>query len=171
MTDLQYQRAAETRSISSPDDSLESLWVKSYQGEILGEILFKRIAEQIPDPERRDKMQVLSTLERRTKEMMVPSLERAGISTDSDPDTLAAAETLAEASVAMSWIELMGTFEPITTKFAAMYARIAELDPSEQAVSDLLVAHEYALREFGRKEVAGDVDESLRAIHDLPHMQ
>ena len=39
--------------------------------------------------------------------------------------------------------------------------RIGELDPAEQAASDLLVAHEVALRDFARAELAGDSDTSL----------
>ena len=53
-----------------------------------------------------------------------------------------------------------------------MYARIGELDPSEIETSELLVAHELALRNFARAEIAGETDASLdRDQTPLAHMQ
>jgi hypothetical protein len=156
--------------VFSPQDPVETLWIKSYQGEVLGEILFGRMAELIDDADHARKLRVLSTLERKTKEAMVASLERAGIPTDPDPETVQAAESLADAMAAVSWGDLVSSLEPVTTQYATMYARIGELDPSEQATADLLVAHEMALRSFGRLEMAGQGAESLRAITALPHL-
>jgi hypothetical protein len=171
MTDLQDDQTIQPPSLFSPEDPVGTLWIRSYQGEILGEILFGRIATQLSDPDRKRKMQVLSTLERRTKEAVVPALERAGISTEPDPETVSTAEALADGSASLAWLDLMASFEPITTQYAALYARIGELDPTEQATADLLVAHELALRDFGRQEIAGAGDDSLKAILALDHMQ
>jgi hypothetical protein len=154
----------------SPEDPVETLWIKSYQGEVLGEILFGRMAEQVDDPDHARKLRALSTLERKTTEAMVGSLERAGISTEPDPETVQAAESLADGMAAVSWSDLVSSLEPVTTQYAAMYARIGELDPSERATADLLVAHELALRSFGRLEMAGQGEESLVAITALPHL-
>jgi len=174
MTDVQDEQAAGTPpgppSIFSADDSVEALWIKSYQGEILGEVLFGRIADQQGDPDRKHKMEMLALLERRTKEAIVPALERAGISTDADPETLQSAEALAEVSAALDWSDIVGSIEPITLQYLEMYTRIGQLDPTEQAAADLLVAHEKALREFGRRESAGDGTRSLQAIEALPHV-
>jgi len=67
-------------AIFSPEDTLDELWVRAYQGEVLGEALFGRIADRLDDPEQSAKMRVLARLERKTREAIVPSLERAGIS-------------------------------------------------------------------------------------------
>ncbi|HEX3795109.1 MAG TPA: hypothetical protein VHV57_11475 [Acidimicrobiales bacterium] len=158
-------------AVFSIDDSAATLLAKSYQGEILGEIFFARIGEHVQDADHKAKMATLSQLECRTKEALLPVLEKAGISTQAELETLAEAEDLAAAVASLNWLELMGTFEPVTTQFAAMYARIAEVDPSEREISDLLVAHELALRDFGRHEIAGRGDDSLAAITGLPHMQ
>ncbi len=69
----------------TPEDGIAELWVKAYQGEVLGELLFGGIADQLDDPDQAAKMRVLATLERRTKEAAAPALERAGLSTDPDP--------------------------------------------------------------------------------------
>jgi len=157
-------------AIFSPDDPVGALWIKSYQGEVLGEVLFGRLADQLDDPDRAGKMRVLCTLERRTKEALAPSLRRAGISTEPDPGTVSAGEALADALASLSWAEVVGSFEAITTQYLALYARIGELDPSEQEAADLLMAHEVALREFGRREIAGASGSSLDAVTALPHM-
>jgi hypothetical protein len=115
-------------------------------------------------------MRVLAKLERRTKEAVAPALERAGLSTQPDDESLETAEALAGAA-GTPWKDLLATFEPITSQFCAMYRRIGVLDPSEQAVSDLLVAHELALRAFARAEIEGATDTSLDQINALAHMQ
>ncbi len=154
--------------IFSSEDALEELWVKAYQGEVLGEALFGRIADRLDDPDHAAKMRVLSTLERKTKEAIAPSLERAGLSTDADPEMLALADALA---VDMVWTEFLAATESITKQYIPLYVRIGELDPSEQPASDLLVAHEAALRAFARAELAGDAATSLDAINALAHMR
>ncbi len=156
--------------IFSPDDPLDVLWVRAYQGEVLGEELFDRMADQIDDEGHKAKMRVLAKLERRTKESIAPALERAGLSTQPDPESLRTAEALSSAA-STPWMDLMATFEPITSQFCAMYRRIGELDPSERETSELLVAHELALRNFARAELTGDTATSLDQINALAHMQ
>jgi hypothetical protein len=152
--------------IFTPDDGLAELWTKAYQGEVLGELLFGGVAEQIADPDQAAKMRMLATLECRTKEATAPALERAGISTEPDPET-----ALIPGALAMSWIDLMGTIGPITQQYIPLYQRIGELSPAEQDTADLLVAHEEALRDFARAEVAGSGAASLEPINALAHMR
>ena len=165
------QSTQDFQQIFSPDDPIDVLWVKAYQGEVLGEALFGRMAEQIDDEGNAAKMRVLATLERRTKEAIVPALERAGLSTEPEPESLRVAEEqaafVAECHGPISW----PLFESVTSQFCAMYRRIGELDSSEREASDLLVAHELALRNFARAEIAGDTETSLDEINALAHMQ
>ncbi|HSZ37914.1 MAG TPA: hypothetical protein VK773_12550 [Acidimicrobiales bacterium] len=158
------------QEIFSPADPLDVLWVKAYQGEVLGEALFDLIADQVDDDDHKAKMRVLAKLERRTKEAVAPALERAGLPTEPDPESLKTAEALSGAA-ATPWKDLLATFEPITSQFCAMYRRIGELDPAERETSDLLVAHELALRDFARAEIAGETATSLDRIEALAHMQ
>ena len=69
--------AAPPQPLFSPEDGIADLWVKAYQGEVLGEILFGGIAAHLDDPDQAAKMRVLATLERRTKEAAAPGA-RAG---------------------------------------------------------------------------------------------
>jgi hypothetical protein len=152
-------------------DGLDVLLVKAYQGEVLGETLFGTLADRYSDPDHSSKMRQLETLERRTKEAMVPAMERAGLPTGPDQEAVKEGLGLADLLDAAPWIDFMGTFEPVTTEFLAVYHRIAEVNPDEHEVSALLVAHEEALREFGRQELAGNTEGSLDLINALPHLQ
>jgi hypothetical protein len=166
MTDT--DTGSDTAPIFSPEDSLEELWVRAYQGEVLGEALFGAIADRLDDAEHARKMRVLATLERKTKEAIAPALERAGISTDPDPAMLELADALA---VDVTWAAFMSATIEITKQYIPLYERIGELDPTEQTASQLLVAHEVALRSFAEKELAGDTMTSLHAVDALAHMR
>jgi hypothetical protein len=157
--------------IFSPEDGPEELLARAYQGEILGELLFGGIADRLEDPDQAAAMRTLATLERRTKEAIAPALERAGVSTDTDPETQTLAAALLAGALALSWDELMATFGPITAQFIPLYRRIGELSPAERETADLLVAHEEALRDFSRAEIAGDRARSLQPIMALAHMR
>jgi hypothetical protein len=158
-------------SVFSPDDDLNVLWVKAYQGEVSGEALFGRLSELVAEPGHRHRLDVLRELEARTKAALVPAMEHHGLPTDADPDVERDARTLADASASLPWSVLMEAFEPITTQFIALYTRIGELArPADRGVADLLVAHEEALRAFARLELAGQGEDSLGVITSLPHM-
>jgi len=160
-----------TAAIFSADDGIEELWVQAYQGEVLGEALFGAIADRMDDAEHADKMRVLATLELRTKEAVAPALARVGISTAPDSEMLGLAEALAPDSAAQPWAVVMGSLEAITGQFIPLYERIAELDPAEREAADLLVAHEAALRDFARAELAGNTATSLEPVTALAHMR
>ena len=113
-------------------------------------------------------MRMLATLEQRTKEAVAPALERAGVSTEPDPETEALAAALLPGALALTWGELMATVGPITAQYIPLYQRIGELSPAERETADLLVAHEEALRDFARAEIDGDRAHSLEPIRRWP---
>ncbi|HXQ59779.1 MAG TPA: hypothetical protein VN799_06760 [Acidimicrobiales bacterium] len=162
--------ASVPNAVFSPDDDLETLWFKAYQGEVSGETLFATIARVSEDPEIRRKMTVLARLEKKTREACVPAMVRNGFPTDPDPKTVADAESLGEVAAAIPWTDLMASFEPITSQFVVLYKRIGEVSAADRAESELLVAHEHALLEFARREIAGRSDDSTEPIEALPHM-
>jgi hypothetical protein len=171
MSETESESETVADPIFTPEDGLEELWAKAYQGEILGELLFGGIADELEDPDQAAAMRTLAMLERRTKEAVAPALQRAGISTDTDPETKALAEALLAGALTLSWDELMATFGPITAQFIPLYRRIGELRPAEGETASLLVAHEEALRDFSEAEIAGDRAHSLEPIMALAHMR
>jgi hypothetical protein len=155
----------------SAGEVIDELWVKAYQGEVLGEAFFSSVADRLDDAERARKMRVLATLERRTKEEVAPALERAGISTEPDPDMLSVAEALAPDSASSTWEDFMRSVVHVTDQYLPLYRRLGELDPTERETADLLVAHEVALGDFARAELAGDTATSLNPVNALSHMR
>jgi hypothetical protein len=170
MTDTDATGTQDFQQIFSDDDPVDVLWVKAYQGEVLGEALFGRMAELMDDEDHVAKMRMLAKLERRTKEAIAPAVERAG-QRFRGLQRLVVGLGREAGAASTPWKDLMATFEPITSQFCTMYRRIGELDPSEKESADLLVAHELALRGFARAEVAGDTETSLDQITALAHMQ
>jgi hypothetical protein len=158
-------------AVFSADDDLPTLWIKAYQGEVSGELLFMGLAERTEDLSHRQKLNVLGLLERRTREALVPVMERSGLPTDPDPKTVADTKTITDVAASMSWEDLWASAESITTQFLALYRRIGELAETEREAAALLVAHEEALRDFARIECAGGSDDSLGVIRSLPHMR
>lgn len=155
----------------SADDDLPTLWIKAYQGEVSGELLFTGLAERTDNLSHRQKLNALALLERRTREALVPVMERSGLPTDPDPQTVADTETITDMAASMSWVDLWASGESITTQFLVLYHRIGELAETEQEAAALLVAHEEAIRDFARIEHAGGSDDSLGVIRSLPHMR
>ncbi len=155
----------------SNDEGVNELWVKAYQGEVLGEAFFQGVAELLDDAARADKMRVLATLERRTKDAVAPALERAGLSTEPDAEMVGVAAALAPGSARGTWDEFMSSVMSVTDQFLPLYRRIGELDPAESETADLLVAHEIALHAFARAELAGESATSLDPVHALAHMR
>lgn len=172
MDELDTTQAPAPASVFSPEDDLGTLWVKAYQGEVSGEVLFGRLAENSGDPEHRRKLDVLRELEARTRHALVPAMQRHGLPIEPDPAVERDATALADGVATLPWSDLLSAFEPITTQFLAMYRRIGELAPPEdREVAGLLVDHEEALCEFARRELSGREDDSLGLINALPHMR
>ncbi|MGH9018990.1 MAG: hypothetical protein ACRDY1_14660 [Acidimicrobiales bacterium] len=162
---------APPNAVFSAEDDLETLWFKAYQGEVSGQTLFAAVAARQDDPDKRRKMEMLANLEDRTRQACVPAMERHGFPTAPDEATVRDASALGEAAAGLGWTDFVGAFEAITTQFVALYERIGEVSAPDRAESELLVAHEHALREFARRELAGRTDDSLALIEALPHMQ
>jgi hypothetical protein len=116
-------------------------------------------------------MELLTLLEKRTKEACQPALVRHGFSSEPDTQTVKDAESLAEAVATIEWTDFLAAFKPITTQFVQLYKRIGEVDESDRAEVEMLVAHEHALGEFARRELAGDTENSTELIEALPHLQ
>ena len=137
--------------IFSPEDGLEELWVKAYQGEVLGELLFGGIADELEDPD-----QAATSADARHPGAADQGGGRAGAragrhlhrarSRDGGPRR----RRCCPARWPCPGSDLMATFGPITAQYIPLYQRIGELSPAERETADLLVAHEVALRDFAR---------------------
>ncbi len=152
--------------------SAAELWVESYQGEVLGEAVFGALAEGEVDADRRHQLEVLTLLERTTKELADPVFDRRGLDRGDTPATLAAARELAAAVSGITWEEFVASILPVTEQFLVTYHRLVELAPDdvEREVAEAYVAHEEALAAFARRSLGDEVGEPLEAVLALPHV-
>ena len=123
MSDSQAAAASAPDAVFSADDDLLTLWIKAYQGEVSGELLFTGLAERADNLSHRQKLNVLALLERRTREALVSVMERSGLPTDPDPQTVADTKTIIDMAASMSWVDLWASGESITTQFLSLYRR------------------------------------------------
>jgi hypothetical protein len=148
------------------------LWVESYQGEVLGEALFGQMAERQQEPERRHQLEVLTLLERATKELAEPVFESNGFDRGDTAATLVTARELADALAGISWEDFLASIEPITVEFLAKYRQLVELaiDDGERQVAEAYVNHELALAAFARRALEQETGDPLEMIFALPHV-
>jgi hypothetical protein len=143
------------------------LWVKTYQGEVLGQAYFTAMADRAEDGDQKTKLLALATLERSTKELLTPSLQRFGLPTESDPAIVEFADTITD----FDYHAMLDSVPAIAAEYLVSYTRLRELcGPEDEGVMNLVIAHELALEVFMRREKAGLVDTSLQAIAALPHV-
>ena len=150
----------------------DALWVESYLGEVLGERLFGLLAERQVDRGRRGQLEVLATLERATKKLAEPVLERRGFAPVDVEETISEAALLADAVAALPWEQFLGSFQPVISQFLEKYRQLVELavDEAERAVAEAYVAHELALATFIRRSLGEEPGEPLEWILALPHV-
>jgi hypothetical protein len=145
------------------------LWVKSFQGEVIGEAYFSRLTTMATDEREKERLEALPALERCTKELIAPCLERLGISTVPDQAGLDRAAVLAGE---YDYRRMVRSIPAITAEYLGYYGRLRELVDEQDAGSvNLLIAHELALELFARREISGDTDASLEPIRVLPHVR
>lgn len=150
----------------------EQLWVESYQGEVLGEALFGLLAERQQDAERRHQLEVLTLLERATKELAEPLFERRGLNRGDTASSVSSARDLADAVSELTWEDFLNSFEPVISQFLAKYRQLVELanDDVEREIAEAYVAHEQALAVFALRALGREPGPPLEAILALPHV-
>ncbi|HUC36942.1 MAG TPA: hypothetical protein VMR97_07455 [Acidimicrobiales bacterium] len=148
------------------------LWVESYQGEVLGEILFGLMAEREKDADHRRQLEILTLLERATKELAEPVFERHEFDRGDTAATVKTATELAKGLAGVTWEEFLTSFGPITAEFLAKYRKLVELatDQRDREVAVAYVAHEEALAAFARRALGQETGEPLQLILALPHV-
>jgi hypothetical protein len=148
------------------------LWVEAYQGEVLGEALFGLMAERETDPEHRHQLEVLTLLERTTKELAETVFDQRRLDRGDSRASVATAAQFADGLIGTPWEGFLGSFEPVISQFLATYRQLVQLatDETERAVAEAYVAHELALASFVRRSLGHEPGEPLAEILALPHV-
>jgi hypothetical protein len=152
--------------------SADELWVESYQGEVLGETLFRVLAERETDAERRRELEALTLLERATKELAEPVFEWRSLDCGDTAAAVAEAIAIADAVGTMTRDDYLRSFEPVTSQFLAKYRELVTLstDDRERAIAEAYVAHEEALAAWARRTLGEEAGAPLELIFALPHV-
>jgi hypothetical protein len=152
--------------------SATELWTESYQGEVLGEALFGWLADREENPERKYQLQMLTLLERATKELAEPVFERRGIPRGDTEGTVAAAVELARGVSDLPWEDFMAGIIPVTVEFLGKYRQLVALAPDavERQVAEAYVNHEEALASFARRASRQEAGDPVELILALPHV-
>jgi hypothetical protein len=163
-------------TVTTPPDldamSAADLWVDAYQGEVLGEALFGALVSRQADPARRHQLELLTLLERATKELAEPVLEKRRLPRGDSAGSVEMGRELAAGVADVPWEEFLRSFEPVTSQFLARYRRLVELasDHTERAVAQSYVDHEQALMGFVRRALGEEPGDPLEPILKLPHV-
>jgi hypothetical protein len=150
----------------------DELWVESYQGEVIGEVWFGLLAERQDDPVRRHHLEVLTLLERATKELAEPVFDWRALDRGDTATSIASAKALADADAGMTWDQFLELLVSLTTDFLVKYRQLVELtgDERERRIAEAYVAHEEAIATFARRSLELEDGEPLEAILALPHV-
>jgi hypothetical protein len=149
------------------------LWIESYQGEVLGEAVFGAMAESEQDPERRKQLEVLTLLERATKELADPVFESGEFDRGDTDASLEAAAQLVAVLRDIPWEDFIGGILPLTVEFLAKYRELVELadDDEERAIAEAYVEHELALAAYARRALGQESGDPLELVLVLPHVK
>lgn len=149
-----------------------ALWVDSYQGEVLGETLFGLLAERSSDPGHRRDLEVLTLLERSTRELAEPVFDRHDLDRGDSAATRQAAAELADGVASLTWEEFLGSFEPVISQFLEKYRQLVSMttDDEDRRVAEAYVAHELALAAFVRRSLGQEEGDPLERIFALDHV-
>jgi hypothetical protein len=156
-----------TDSVSARSDEAIRLWVESYQGEVLGEAYFAGMAQRVTDPALREKVDLLRCLERSTKELLQPVINRLGVAAEPDQAMVDAAGNVTD----VEYLPMLKTFVAAAAEYLGRYTQLRKLvEPPDASIVDQLIAHELAFELFARRELAGENDNSTEPILALSHV-
>ena len=140
-----------------------------YQGEVLGEAFFGRCVELESDPVRRYKWANLQQLETETKAKLRPFLVRLGLGIVQN-DVSDQVAQFTEGFAAKPWQEHMQMIAEVTDFYLGKFREIAAAAPSgERDMAQAMIAHETALNNFAKRELAGDDASSLTEVISQLH--
>ncbi len=143
----------------------DELLLDAYKGELFGDAFFAELAERQPDPERREKLRTLQTVEARTATSLRRLVDDAALSVDSKKSHKEGHD-LAASFDPEQWEELVRALHKALPAFLEKFERLREIarTPTDPALI-ALVNHERAIEKFAELEMAGD-KKSMKPLED-----
>ena len=143
----------------------DDLLLEAYKGELFGDAFFGALADAQPDPDRREKLKTLQTVEARTATSLRRLVGNAGLHADPAVSREEGA-TVAARLDPEDWHELMRNLRDALPQYLEKFIRLREIarTPTDPALN-ALVNHERAIERFAELELAGD-EQSLKPLQD-----
>jgi hypothetical protein len=140
-----------------------------YQGEILGEAMFDAMLQSARSDSERYKIALMLQLETETKARLRPYLAAQGLPLQEDPQMRPRGEQFARELARATWTEKMQALEQsISRTWLPRYRELtATLPPPLRAIGQSMVAHEQALLDMARRELAGQSHLADQPVRDL----
>jgi hypothetical protein len=150
---------------TSEDEDYITAIQRAADGEVQGEILFKRLAEQA-GPEHRHKLDVLARLEIRTARELDELVRRYAIAIN--PSNERKAEERARKYDGMLFHDILEEWSTWIPDYVNLYDRLAErARPADKDALSFLAAHERAIDKFIALELAGRSEEAIAELNAL----
>jgi hypothetical protein len=138
----------------------------AYRGEVLGDAFFGALAAAQPDPDRREKLETLQTVEARTATTLRRLMADAGLHADDDA-ARAEGVKLAAGLDPESWDMFVKGLRDALPEFLTKFERLREVAPAPgDPALTALVNHERAIEKFADLEVAGQPKKSMKPLQD-----
>jgi hypothetical protein len=144
----------------------QTLLRKAYLGEHFGDGFFGALAEKQPDPERREKLETLQTVEARTATSLRRLASSAHVLGDEQVSHRSGAELAAGLDPA-DWDGFVKGLLQFLPDFLADFERLRDIGgaPVDPALT-ALVNHERAIQQFAELELEGKPEKSLKPLQD-----
>lgn len=137
----------------------------AYQGEVRGEATFSTLAEHATNEEEREIWKTLTRLESKTRQRLMPLMERHGLDTAPDEEQRRLGQERGKARAAAGFSATIKSMTETLPPFLTRYARLeAEGPPEDRNELASLNAHEIALHEFAMSALAGGGRDSLAPV-------
>jgi hypothetical protein len=150
----------------SEETEYQTLLREAYQGEVFGDAFFGALADKQPDPDRREKLKTLQTVEARTaqtlRRLAAPAKVLGG-----ENEARAEGEKLAGAIDPEDWHSFVTGLRDGLPPFLANFERLRDIatTPTDPALT-ALVNHEKAIAQFADLEATGQGDRALKPLMD-----
>ena len=133
--------------------------LRYYEEEISGEAYFYALADHFAE---RDKIILLARIERHAAQAIEPLLAKYGLKPRHESVLRDLGRSYLKLHQSYSWIEFMNYMVDRYPDYLDDFNALEEMAPKEDlAALNLLTAHEVAVIDFAKKELAGDADSRL----------
>jgi hypothetical protein len=145
-------------------DEYPTLLLDAYNGEVLGEALFRAFAAR-ESGDRAVKLRVLERIEGTTATQLRPLVDAAGVDVDAEDEATVRAQGREIGSAAIEWDAFVRGLHDALPSYLANFVRLRTMatDANDPALV-ALVAHEQAINAFAELELAGNSDCSLAVL-------